>query len=93
MDEVGAAAVGGHRQVDAERAQGGVRGGELGQVRIPAHTGVGSRVAERPDADVDQRPQHLREVLDVNAGPAVDVGRILPGQQIHAHVGHRSANH
>ena len=44
-------------------------------------------LAEAVDVDVDQLAELADEVLDVDPGAAVDVRRVLPGEQSDAHDG------
>src|SRR5690606_11484194 len=44
------------------------------------------RGAEGPHPHVDVRAQHLRQLGDMDAGAAIDLGRILLGEQIDTHV-------
>src|SRR6185437_13878277 len=68
-----------HRQVGRDRAQGSVRAGEAfpGAVRDRA-LAVGALAVH---GQVDQVGQLAGQVLDVHARAAVDLRRILPGQQ------------
>jgi hypothetical protein len=55
----------------------GIRGKSLdGKVTVAIFL-----IPETSDIDPDVGRQLLGEVLDVNAGPAVDMGRILVGQK------------
>ena len=94
MDQIRPLARSGDFEVDTEGAQGGVRSGQLRQVRVSGHARVGSigtrlaRTVKRLDAQViDQAAQHLRQFEYMNTGSSVDVGRVFAGKEINAHDG------
>ena len=92
VDEVGALGAGGHRQVDRHRAQRGQRA-----ARRPASAshgwwrdGAGARSAPQQCTSTSTSAAQLaREVLDVHAGAAVDLGRVLAREQRDPHAQHR----
>ncbi len=43
------------------------------------------RRAEAVHVDVDEAPQLTHEEVDVDAGAAVDLGRVLPGEDADPH--------
>ncbi len=59
------------------------RHGDFGAGRVPP--GVRAVGAETVHVHVDQPPQLLDEEIDVYAGAAVDVRRVLVGQDGHTH--------
>ncbi|GGB96388.1 hypothetical protein GCM10010972_06380 [Cellulomonas carbonis] len=59
---------------------------ELRRRVVAVDTGLGARTLEAPDAHLDPAAQHRAQLRDVDSGTAVDVRRVLPGQQIDAHV-------
>ena len=94
VDQVGGGHRGRHRQVRGDRLQRLVRAREV----------VPGPVRDRPrpvralavHGEVHQAGQLAGEVLHVHAGPAVDLRRVLPGQQRHAGAcrgGRRSQRH
>ena len=78
-------AAGRHRQVGPEGAQGGVGVGEAGRDVVRRDALLGPRPAHAVDADVDQPTQLAGEVLHMDPGTAVDLGRVLAGEQVDAH--------
>ena len=67
-------------------------GFDAGQVgRRPMADRAGPVVAEAVHVDVDQLAQLADQVLDVNTGPSVDVGREFSGQDRGMHVGNLSS--
>src|SRR5439155_18879512 len=87
VHEVRAGAVGGHRQVDADRPQGGVGARQLDDLRV----GGGALLrALRPEAadlhvQVAAGTQGTHQLCDVHPRTAVDVGRVLTAQDVDAH--------
>ena len=81
-----------HRQIGAEDADRRIGGRELGERRMPmnqrksrfARAGGGT-LPEAMDVDIDQARQFGGEILDVYPGTAVDVRRVLAGQQRDTH--------
>ena len=85
MDELGALGARRHRQVDRQRAQRRELGRVAGQ-RVPRRGAATS--ARSPHActvDVLEGAQLARQVLDVHARAAVDVRRVLAGEQRDPH--------
>ena len=68
---------GGHLQVGGEDAQHRVGAGEAGIV-LGVGDRAGPRRAEAVHLDVDEAGQLAGQEVDVDAGAAVDVGRVLP---------------
>jgi hypothetical protein len=92
VDEVGAGEGVDHLEVHAERPDRSVRVGQLRQVgvagdRDAAGAVLGPGSVERVHPDVDPAAEDARELGDVHAGAAVDVGRVLAGNQVNSHVG------
>jgi hypothetical protein len=93
VDDVGALDRGRHRQVDRHGAQRGEVGGPAVE-RVPggvAHdrgaVGLGpGALAPALDRDALELRQLAGEVLDVDAGATVDLGRVLAREEVHAHV-------
>ena len=83
MNEVDVATGGRHRQVDRQGGQRGVGPGDVGRGLMPG--GAWAVVAEGVDVDVDQLAQLAHQVIDVDAGAAVDVGRELSGEDRGTH--------
>ncbi len=80
---------GGHGEVDGERAQGVVGVVQGGPGAVPGDGGAGVRggaLAPAVHGEIDERRELPGEEFDVDTGPAVNVGRILPAQQSHPHV-------
>ena len=77
---------GGHLQVGGEDAQHRVGAGEAGVV-LGVGGGAGARRAEAVDVDVDEPGQLAGQEVDVDAGAAVDVGRVLPREHPDPHDG------
>ena len=70
----------------AERPQRGVGLGQPGRRRGRRARPASSRGdAEAVHVDVDDAAQLADEELDVHAGAAVDLGRVLPGQHRNPH--------
>jgi len=98
VDEVDALQGRGHGQVDGEdpqgrlRLPGRVRGRDRDGPDPQPGAGWGGRArgAEAPHLHLDLPGQLAREVFDVDAGTAVDLGRVLAGQQADPH--HRGAD-
>ena len=77
-----------HLEVDAQGADRRVGLGQPGRVGVPGGAGLVALAAEAVHARVDavhgaQRPDELGHV---HAGAAVDLGRVLTGQHVDAHV-------
>ena len=72
VHELGAVEVGRHQDIRADRLEGGVRVRELCGRR---------KLRKGPDLEVDEPLELAREVGDMDPGTAVDVGRVLSGQQ------------
>ena len=94
VDQVRPLARSGNLEVDAERAQRGVRSGQLRQICMSGHARVGSigtwfaRTVKRLDAQViDQAAQDLGQFEHVDTGSSVDVRRVFTGKEINAHGG------
>ena len=85
MHDVGALAAGRHLEVDAEHLQGGVRAGQSAGDRVGPHAGLLPRGAEAADPHVGQPAKLPGEVLDMDSGAAVHLGRVLAAQQIDTH--------
>ncbi len=87
VDEMGGVRRRGHRQVGRHREQRGIcLGGD--QVRIGAVCRDVELVARRAEAvhlDVDQPAQLARQILDVHARAAVDLGRVFTGEEGDSH--------
>ena len=75
---------GGHRQVGGEDAQRRVGAGEP-RVVLGVGGGARPRRAQAVHVDVDEPAQLADEEVDVHAGAAVDVGRVLPGEDADPH--------
>src|SRR5436190_1158544 len=84
VDEVGVGDAGRHRQVDRHRPQRRQRGRIAGQ-RFPRPMDDRAVPAPRMHRDVVQRRQLARQVLDVHAGAAVHLGRVLACEQADLH--------
>ena len=86
--ELGALDVGGHDQVDRHRLQRGEMR-LVARQRVPRPVGVHRRVlavrAPAVHGEVHARGELAREVLDVDARAAVDLGRVLAREQRDAH--------
>src|SRR5687767_12206585 len=87
MNQVSLAGLGNERQVPAEGGQHWTelsrRVGQLVRWREapnPKPTTLDVLVAKRPDLDLDQPRKLPGQMLDVHAGAAVDVGRVLIGE-------------
>ncbi len=88
MDDLRAFGVGGHDQVDRHRLQRGEMRLAAGQCLprpVGVDIGVGAIGAPAVHREVHARGQLAREVLDVDARAAVDLGRVLAGEQRDAH--------
>ena len=93
MHDVRTLAPGGHRQVGArECAAPALASASAGRHAVRRDARLVPRGAHAVDPDVDQAAQLPGEVLDVHAGTAVDLGRVLTGQQVDAHRGHDRAS-
>ena len=96
VDEVRALDAGGHRQVDRERLQR--RRVRLAPRRARPRAGTRRPAARRPagravgapavDGHLDEPRELAREVLDVDAGAAVDLGRVLAREERDPQVRH-----
>src|SRR5690606_29133799 len=78
----------GHREVDPERPQRGVGAPQGLRHRVAGGPRLGHRLVEGPDPDlqVAPGPQRPDQLGHVHAGTAVDVGWVLPGEDVDAHV-------
>jgi hypothetical protein len=92
VDQVRALGAADHLQVDAERAQRRVGPRQLHDLGVAAHAGLSPRAARlaRPiegmDPQVaDEGAEDPRELGDVDACAPVDVGRVLPREDVDAH--------
>ncbi len=81
-------------EVDTERAQRGVRSGQLRQIGMSGHARVGSigtrfaRTVKRLDTQViDEAAQDLGQFEHMDTGSSVDVRRVFTGKEINAHGG------
>ena len=85
VDEVAALDAGRHLQIGGEDAQRRVG---AGRARIVLRVGGGALAwrAEAVHVDVDEAAQLTHEEVDVDAGAAVDLGRVLPGEDADPHV-------
>ncbi|GAB3851644.1 hypothetical protein GCM10027610_078610 [Dactylosporangium cerinum] len=78
MHQVGPGRTGGHLQVDAHGPQGGVRAVQSRRILVADHPGLAARGTETMHAHVEgEAAQFTRQILQVNAGTAIDVGGIL----------------
>ena len=98
VDDVGVDVVG-DLQIHAERLDRAVRVLEFGRGVIAddleaalgvvagdgRHVGLGTRAVEGAHGHVDALGQHLAQLLGMHAGTAVDLGRILAGQDVNLH--------
>lgn len=94
VDQVRALARGGDLEVDAERAQRGVRSGQLRQIGVSGNARVSSigtrfaRTVKRLDTQViDEAAQDLGQFEHVDTGSSVNVRRVFTGKEINAHGG------
>lgn len=87
MHEVGTLDVGRDGHVGAEGLQRAVRLAEAVRGPVAPHVGFVTEGPEGPDTDfrVRPRPQRGGEFGHVDTRSAVDLRRILPGQQIDSH--------
>jgi hypothetical protein len=74
VDQVRALDAGGHRKVDRHRLER-----RIPRERVPRPVGLRTLAlrAEAVHRQLDKLPQLAREVLDVHAGAAVDLGWVL----------------
>jgi hypothetical protein len=86
VDQVGAARGIGHRQVGGEHAKHAVAQPASGPVR----DGVRPVRALAVHGDVDQPGELAGQVLDMHARPAIDLRRVLTGEQGRPHGASRS---
>ena len=88
MDEVGALAAAGDREVDPHRLQGRVGRAELPEVGVRRDAGLVARGAEglHPDVEVGQPAQRADQLGDVDPRAAVDGRGVLLGQDVDAHL-------
>ena len=86
MDDVGAVDAGGHRQVGRQDPQRRVGAAQPGIV-LGVGGGPVAGFAHAVDVEVHERAQVAGQEVDVHAGAAVDVRRVLPGDQGDAHAG------
>ena len=79
----------GDGEVDAERLQRAVGAGQLGQVGVGRRAVLVAGPAERvhPGVDVVAGPQGADQLGHVDPGAAVDLGRVLLGEDVDAHSG------
>ena len=84
VDDVAPCRLIGHRQVGCQRPQRRVG---VDEQRVVLRVGGGARagVAHAVHVDVGELHQLTHEEVDVDAGAAVDIGRILAGQDPDAH--------
>ena len=94
VDQVRTLARSSNLEVNTERAQRGVRSGQLRQIGMSGHARVGSigtrfaRTVKRLDAQViDEAAQDLGQFEHVDTGSSVDVRRVFTGKEINAHGG------
>ena len=92
VDDVGLDRIGDHREIARERGEHrpqalvGLRQVVGGRIALDAPTGLGiGPCAERTNVELDQRSKVSRELVDVDAGAAVDRGWELVGQDQGAH--------
>jgi hypothetical protein len=94
VHHVGLHGLGGHGQVHGERfehravTERSGRPDDLLRGRVAAHAQRGARrllVAEAADLDPGPASQGLRQLVDHDARPAIDVGRVLSTQYQHVH--------
>ncbi len=85
MQDIGPRNAIGHQQVHAEGGQRGVGVGELG--RGPVGASIPARCAEAVHIDVHQALQVGHELVHVDAGTAIDLGRPFLGQHSDPHSG------
>ena len=78
VDELCAVHARGHREIDGHRLEGRVA---AHRVPRPVRLRFGAVRAEAVNRQVDEIAQLAREVLDVNAGAAVDLRREFAGEQ------------
>src|SRR5208283_1659216 len=81
VHQVGAGHARGHGQVGGDRLQGLV--GASQQLPRPVGHGVRAVLALAVHSEVDELGQLTGQVLHVHARAAVDLGRVLPGEQGH----------
>ncbi len=79
-----------HLQVDAEGGERPVRPGQLRGDGVGGHAGLVAGCAEAPHLHLDPGPEGLHQLRRVHARAAVDLGRILPGQEVDSHGRHPS---
>ena len=94
VNHIGSLARGSDLEVDAERAQGRISAGQLGQIGMSGHARIGTvgpgfaRTVKRLHAKViDQATQHLGQFEHMDAGSSIDVRRVFAGKEINAHDG------
>ena len=73
-----------HRDIGREDVQGRVGLGEAA-VLLGERQRVGALGAHAEHLEVDQLAQMAGQEVDMDSGTAVDLGRVLTGQQAHAH--------
>jgi hypothetical protein len=73
-------------QVDPERGEGRIRPQQLGGREVGEHTRLGARLPEGPHHDLDVLAERFHELGYVNTCPAIDLGWILSGNHIDAHM-------
>ena len=94
VDEVGALDAGGHREVDRHRLQRGACGRAASAVPRPVARRGRRRAVARPSSARRGRRsarELARQVLDVHARAAVDLRRVLAGEQRDPHASTRGA--
>jgi hypothetical protein len=84
VDDRAAADRRGHLQVGGEDPQRRIGTGQA-RVVLGVRRRTGARLAEAVHVDVDELGQLTRQQLDVDAGTAVHVGRVLPREHPDAH--------
>ena len=92
MNQICPVAGRGDLQIDTEGTQGGIRSGQLRQIRMsgdarprPIRTGFARTVECLHPQVVNQSAQDLGQFEDVDTSSAVNVRRIFAGKQIDAH--------
>ena len=91
VDQVDPLTGGHHRQVGRHGLQRGVGGGEA-RVGLAEGQRVGPLVAHAENGQVDAVAQLTGEVVDMDAGAAVDGRRIFASEQADAHASYLSVN-
>ena len=84
VHDVRARGPGGHLQIDAHRAEGGVGTVEARRFGVGGDAGFVAGGTETVHPDVGEPAQVAGQVLDVHPGATVDLRRVLAGQDIDA---------